>query len=346
MGVMKRGPTVCVVGATGAVGSTLLRVLEQRNFPLGELRAFASPRSVGTKVHFRSEDLVISAVSEEGLRDSDFTFFAAGSEVSRRLAPVVAALGGIAVDKSGAYRADPQVPLIVPEVNALRIAEHHGIISNPNCVVIPLTVVLSPLSQTAGLRHLTVATYQSASGAGWGLVKELRVQTQAAAAGLEPVADYYPHPLLGNVVPGGWPMDGENTEEEVKVVAETRRVLEMPDLPISVSTVRVPVEVGHSLAVWAEFENDLSPDEARELLKSAPSVVVADSPQAQVYPTPRMAAGTDSVYAGRIRRDVTRDHGLSFFITADNLRKGAATNAVQVAEMVATAKIGKREAGP
>lgn len=327
-------PAVALVGATGAAGSTVLRVLEDRAFPLRELRALASPRSEGSAVRFRGNELQVAAVDASRLEGCDIVFFAAGSATSRALAPVVAAQGGVAVDKSSFYRMDPQVPLVVPEVNAESVREHRGIVANPNCVAIPLSVALAPLQRAFGLRRLTVATYQAASGAGRDLVAELEIQEQDDAAGREPSHDFYPHVLHGNVVPGGWRMQGDDTEEEVKVVQEVRRLLELPALPIGITTVRVPVAVGHSMAVWAELETEADPADARRLLGSAPGVRVVDDPATQAYPTPRGVAGTDEVQVGRIRRDPSREHGLALFVAADNLRKGAATNAVQVAELV------------
>jgi aspartate-semialdehyde dehydrogenase len=247
---------------------------------------------------------------------------------------VVAGNHGIAVDKSSAYRMAPEVPLVVPEVNPETINGHHGIVANPNCVSIPLTVVLAPLQRAFGLRQVTVATYQSASGAGRDLIAELAAQERDDAEGREPRAERYPHVLHGNVVPGGWTMEGADNEEELKIVAETRRVLGLPDLRMSVTAVRVPVAVGHSAAVWVELDKPATAEEAREVERAAQGVLVVDDPEAQSYPTPRSAAGTDDVQIGRIRTDPGRDNGLAFFFAADNLRKGAATNAVQVAELL------------
>jgi aspartate-semialdehyde dehydrogenase len=309
-------------------------VLQDRRFPVSRLSAFASARSAGTSISFREEDVVVTEVTEDGLRGAEIVFFAAGAETSRRFAPYVAETGGVAVDKSSAYRMDPLVPLIVPEVNGDLVAGHHGILSNPNCVAIPLTVVLAPLHRRAGLHHLTVATYQAASGGGTNLLQELRTQECADAADRHPAAEVYPHVLHGNVVPGGWRMEGEDTEEERKVISETQRVLNLPELPMSVTTVRVPVPVGHSMAVWAEFNDHLSATDARSILADAPGVVVIDEPRSQLYPTPRNVAGSDDVQVGRIRQDASRENGLCLFVAADNLRKGAATNAVQVAEIL------------
>jgi aspartate-semialdehyde dehydrogenase len=327
-------PVVAVVGATGAAGGTLLRVLEDRVFPIGDFRAFASARSAGALVRFRDHDVPVAVVDDAGLAGADIVFFAAGGDTSRRFAPLVAAGGGVAVDKSSAYRMDPAVPLVVPEVNADTLAGHHGIIANPNCVTIPLTVVLAPLHARFGLRHLTVATYQAASGGGRALAAELAQQERDDAYGRPPRKVVYPHVLHGNVVPGGWPMVGDDTEEETKVIAEVRRVLDLPDLAIGVTTVRVPVAVGHSAAVWVEFEEPVTADEARRLLSKARGVLVVDDPATQQYPTPRAVAGSDEVHVGRIREDRSRQNGLALFLTADNLRKGAATNAVQVAELL------------
>ena len=327
-------PRVAVVGATGAAGSTLLRVLGERGFPMADLRVLASERSAGTVVPTPRGELAVRAVTDAELRGADIVFFAAGAGTSRRHAPGVADAGGVAVDKSSAYRMEPAVPLVVPEVNPEALQRHRGIVANPNCVAIPLAVVLAPLHREFGLRHVTAATYQAASGAGRELVAELAAQQCDDAAGREPRSDVYPHVLHGNVVPGGWAMQGDDTEEEAKVAAETRRVLDLPSLRISVTTVRVPVAVGHSVAVWAELDTDADADRARRILAAAPGVVVEDDPATQRYPTPRSVAGSDAVHVGRVRTDSSREHGLVLFVVADNLRKGAATNAVQVAELL------------
>jgi len=335
---------VAVVGATGAAGSTVLRVLQEREFPAAELLVMASSRSAGSVIHHGGHDLEVLEATPDRVRGLDVVFLAAGAATARQLAPVIAAAGGIAVDKSSAYRMDPAVPLVVPEVNAHTVEAHHGILANPNCVATPLTVVLAPLHRACGLHRLTVATYQSASGAGRRLAEELRAQARADAAGAPPEHHAYPHRLHGNVVPGGWAMDGDDTEEERKVIAETRRVLELPNLPISVTTVRVPVEIGHSMAVWAEFDSAVQPNDARRVLEDAPGVLVLDDPARQVYPTPLQAAGRDEVLVGRIRADLGRPGALSLFVSCDNLRKGAAVNAVQVAELALRVRAGEASA--
>lgn len=340
---MQHPPVVAVVGATGAAGGTLLRILEDRVFPVADFRPLSSARSAGSVLRFRAHELTVRELDEDALRGVDIAFFAAGASVSRSFAPVVVAGGGVVVDKSSAFRMDPDVPLVVPEVNAATLEGHHGIVANPNCVAIPLTVVLAPLHHRGGLRHVTVATYQAASGAGVRLVAELAAQERDDAYGRPPQRTVYPHVLHGNVVPGGWSMvdDGEN-EEEGKVIAETRRVLDLPQLPIAVTTVRVPVTVGHSAAVWIELDQPLSADDARRILGEAAGVLVVDDPATQQYPTPRAVAGCDEVHVGRIRADRSRANGLSLFFSADNLRKGAATNAVQVAELLLAAPVRQR----
>jgi len=327
-------PSVAIVGATGAAGSTLVRVLGERGFPAAGLRLYASARSAGTHVSTHLGDIEVQALTGDALGGTDVVFFAAGAATSRRHAPRVAGAGGVAVDKSSAYRMDPAVPLVVPEVNAGSLTGHHGIVANPNCVAIPLTIVLAPLHHAYGLRQVTVATYQAATGAGKALVEELEAQTRDVAEGKEPAARIYPHVLHGNVVPGGWSMQGDDTEEEVKVIGETRRVLSAPDLRMSVTTVRVPVAIGHSAAVWVELDAPADPDDVRALFAASPGVVVVDDPANQRYPTARGVAGSDDVQVGRIRRDTGRDNGIALFFSADNLRKGAATNAVQVAELL------------
>ena len=327
-------PVVAVVGATGAAGGTVLRVLEERGFRHAELRLLASERSLGRVIPWNGRELTVRAVSADTLAGVDVAFFAAGALTSRRHAPEVAAGGGCAVDKSSAYRLDPGVPLVVPAVNASTLDGHQGIVANPNCVAIPLTMVLAPLQRAFGLRQVTMATYQPASGAGRDLVGELAAQERDDAEGREPVASVYPHVLHGNVVPGGWKMHGADSDEELKIVAETRRVLADDGLRMSVTTVRVPVAVAHSAAVWVELGKAATADEARAVLRDAAGLVVVDEPAEQRYPTPRSVAGTDDVQVGRIRVDPGRENGLALFFAADNLRRGAATNAVEVAELL------------
>ena len=324
---------VAVVGATGMVGQEMLRVLGQRGFPTERVVALASERSKGAAVSMNGSAFEVDLLDEESFRDIDIALFAASSEIAARFGPIAAAAGALVIDNSSAWRMTAGVPLVVPEVNRADIAANAGIIANPNCCTIPLTVVLNPLFQEVGLERVLVSTYQSASGAGKALVDELEQQTRAIASGVEPQANVYPHPLAYNVVPGGWRSepDGYN-EEEVKIVNETRKILHLPELRIAATCVRVPVPIGHGESVFIETTREISAVEARALLERAPGVVVEDDPERKLYPTPYRVAGTDEVYVGRIRKDPSTAHGLAVWIVSDNLRKGAAVNAVQIAE--------------
>jgi aspartate-semialdehyde dehydrogenase len=300
-------PALGVVGGTGAVGSVTLELLEQRGYD--NVRVFASARSAGKQLgRFTVEEATPEALARG---DIDLFLFSVGTGASRELVPHAVSGGAVAIDKSAAYRLEPGVPLVVPEVNAGRALEHTGIVANPNCCAIPLTCVLKPLHDAAGLVRVRVATYQSVSGAGAQAMERLASEAPAD------------HDLRMD-----WSFDGEDFEEESKLRAETQKIMELPDLPIQAMCVRVPVMVGHAEAVWVEFEDDLSPERARELLTAAPSVVVED------FPSPGKAAGRDDVLVGRLRRDPTVGRGLSLFLAGDNLRKGAALNAIQIAELV------------
>jgi aspartate-semialdehyde dehydrogenase len=326
---------LAVVGATGAVGPEVLRVLEQRKFPATEVVAFASARSAGTRVAFAGTELEVRELTADALEGFDLALFSAGAGTSRTFAPEAVARGCVVVDKSSAYRMDPEVPLVVPEVNATAIDSHNGIVANPNCSTIQFVAVLKPLLDAVGLNHVTVATYQAVSGTGTKAMDELEAQTRAVIAG-EPVeATVYPHQIAFNALPHCDVFDDDgNTQEETKLVRESRKILAQPGLPISATCVRIPVLRGHSEAVWIETAEPISPDAARELLARAPGVSVIDDPAANRYPTPLEAAGEDEVFVGRIRRDESRPNGLALWIVADNLRKGAATNGVQIAEVL------------
>jgi aspartate-semialdehyde dehydrogenase len=296
-----------VVGATGAVGSVTLRLLEERGYD--DVRVFASARSAGTKLgRYTVEEATPEALARG---DVDLFLFSVGGAASRELVPHAVRGGAVAIDKSATYRLQPGIPLVVPEVNAERALEHEGIIANPNCCTIPLTCVLKPLHEEAGLARVRVATYQSVSGAGAKAMDRLANEPQAE------------HDLRMD-----WDYDGEEFDEESKIRDESRKVLELPDLPIQATCVRAPVMVGHAEALWVEFENDLAPERACQLLGAAASVRVEE------FPSPGKAAGEDDVLVGRIRRDPTVEHGLALFLSCDNLRKGAALNAIQIAELV------------
>jgi aspartate-semialdehyde dehydrogenase len=314
---MSTQPRIGVVGATGAVGTVTLSILADRGYE--HVRAFASSRSAGARVRFGDGELTIEEATPEtlGAGDVDLFLFSVGTSASRELVPVASAGGAICVDKSSAYRLVDGYPLVVPEVNATRALEalaRDRIVANPNCCTIPLTCVLKPLHDEAGLARVRVSTYQSVSGAG---------AHRMGALAAEAPAD---HDLVMD-----WTWDGDASDEEAKLVAETRKILELPELAISATCVRVPVMVGHSEAVWIEFERPLSPDEAAELLRDTPSVRVLDLPE---FPTPAAAAGEDEILVGRIRRDAAEPSGLALYLSCDNLRKGAALNAIQIAELL------------
>ena len=296
-----------MVGATGAVGTVTLALLRERGYD--HVRAFASARSAGKQL----DDVTVEEATPEALSggDLDVCLFSVGTSASRELVPHAVRGGAIAVDKSSAYRLQDGIPLVVPEVNGDRALEHDGIVANPNCCTIPLTMALKPLHDAAGLARVRMSTYQSMSGAGAHRMEELRA-TPSAEAHLDM----------------DWDFDGEDFDEEVKLRAETRKILELPNLPISVTCVRVPVLVGHTEAVWVETEEHLSPEDARELLADAPGVRFEDIPR------PRDAVGSDDVLVGRVRKDETVDNGLVLFVACDNLRKGAALNAIQIAELL------------
>jgi len=331
---------VAIVGATGLVGRTCLEVLAERRFPIARLGLYASPRSAGRRLRFAGSEHRILDLESADPSGYDLAIFAAGAEVSRRTAPEFAAAGALVVDNSSAFRLAADVPLVVPEVNAAALAAvgprgRGWIVANPNCSTIQLVIVLKPLHDAARLTRVTAATYQSAAGAGQKGLDELERETARALAGARPAARVFPHPLAFEALPQiGAFLDSGATVEEQKMVDETRKILGLPELAISTTCVRVPVKVGHSEAVWVETERLLSPEDARVLLAAAPGVRVVDEPAAARYPLAAAAAGSDLVYVGRIRRDPASPRGLMLWIVADNVRKGAATNAVQIAETV------------
>jgi aspartate-semialdehyde dehydrogenase len=328
---------VAVVGATGAVGATMLRVLEERGFPVTELRPLASARSEGTELEYLGRPRVVQRLTEDAFADIQIALFSAGATRSRDFAPAAVEAGAVVIDNSSAFRMDPAVPLIVPEVNEDALEGHSGIVANPNCVAAPLVVALKPIADAAGLERVVVSSYQSVSGTGAAAVTELREQTAGLLAGDEPEPSVYPHPIAFNVLPhiGDFAEDGY-TGEEQKVADETRKMLGLPELRVSATCVRVPVLFAHSQAVHLETADELTADDARNLLMAAPGVALVDEPGASRYPLPREAAGRDEVLVGRIREDASHPRGLAMWVVSDNLRKGAATNAVQIAESLVT----------
>jgi aspartate-semialdehyde dehydrogenase len=327
-------PRVAVVGATGAVGPVVLEVLAERGFPASEVVAFASARSAGSRIPFAGGELEVRELRDDSFDGFDLALFSAGGSTSKRYAPEAVARGCVVVDKSSAFRMDASVPLVVPEVNPEALDGHRGIVSNPNCSTIQLVAALKPLHDAAGLTHVTVATYQAVSGTGAGAVRELHDQSRALLAGEAAEASVYPHQIAFNVLPQCDAFEGDSTTEETKLVNETHKILGDATIAISSTCVRVPVWRGHSEAVWIETRDPLGAERARALLRDAPGVRVVDDPAAGAYPLPSAAAGTDDVLVGRIRDDASRRNGLSLFVVADNLRKGAATNGVQIAELL------------
>ncbi len=324
---------IAIVGATGAVGEVLLRVLESREFPVGELRPLASERSVGTTIRFRGEQLPIELVRPEAFEGIDLVFFAATGELSRTLAPEVAKRGGIAIDKSGTWRMHADVPLVVPEINGAAVEKHKGILSSPNCTTTPFVMALEPLRRLAPLRRAVVTTFQAVTGAGTPGLEELEGQQRALHEHQPlPKPAKFASQIVNNVVPLCETFrDDAYSTEEVKLLLETRKILDAPDFEVAMTCVRVPVPVGHSMSVLLETERPIAPDDARRALAAFPGVIVMDDPSRNIFPTPADAAGRDEIFVGRIRRDITSDR-LWLWVVGDNLRKGAATNAVQIAE--------------
>jgi aspartate-semialdehyde dehydrogenase len=330
----KREFNVAIVGASGAVGPVLMDVLAERRFPLKQLKLLATARSAGKKMRFAGEDLVVEETTDDALGDVDFAFISANDEASRRWAPTVVENGGVVIDDGGAFRMEPNVPLVVPEVNGDDLAGHKGIVSIPNCTTTPLVMVLNAIQKVNPLQRVVVATYQSVTGTGAQASVELETQTRELLNGASEVAaSEYPHPIAFNVIPqaAGF-LESGYTREEWKIVHESRKILHLPELRISATCVRVPVFTTHSEAVHLELDHEMSAQEARDVFASEPGITVADDPAASLYPMPLTAAGKDDVFVGRIRKDESCPAGIALFLACDNLRKGAATNSVQIAE--------------
>jgi aspartate-semialdehyde dehydrogenase len=334
---------VAVVGATGAVGSIMLRVLEQRRFPADEVVPFASERSVGRKLDFRGGQIEVRGLSEESIKGFDLAIFSAGGATSGEWAPRFAAAGAVVVDNSSRWRMEDDVPLVVSEVNPDDLAAHRGIVANPNCSTMQMVVALRPIQLRAGIERLVITTMQSVSGTGQAAVEELHDQTQAVLEAKDPGVDasVYAHQIAFNVLPhaGTFPEGSDYTDEELKLVNETRKILGDPEIQVSATCTRVPVYVGHSESVNVQTREPLSASECRALLSEAPGLTVLDDPADAIYPLAIEAAGRDDVLVGRIRQDPSHPRALNLFVVADNLRKGAATNAVQVAELLVERKL-------
>ena len=332
--------TVAVVGASGAVGTEMIEILEERKFPVGELRPLVSARSAGTSISFRDHDVLLHELTPQSFAGVDLALFSAGADISRKFAPLAVQAGAIVIDNSAAWRMDPKVPLVVPEVNKDDLARHEGLIANPNCSTIQMVVVLQPLHKVARIKRVVVTTFQSVSGTGKEAMDELLEESRDLLSFKEVSPSIYPHqiafnclPHIDDFLPTGY------TKEEMKMLDETRKIMGDDSIQVTATTVRVPVYVGHSESVNIETQMKLSANEARALLAEAPGVMVYDDPAHKIYPTPIDVAGKDDVYVGRIREDESIPNGLNLWIVADNLRKGAALNAVQIAEaLIATAQ--------
>ncbi|HOK06324.1 MAG TPA: aspartate-semialdehyde dehydrogenase [Syntrophales bacterium] len=328
---------VAVVGATGAVGNEMIRVLEQRDFPVGNLRLLASERSLGKYLEFRGKEIPVEVLGEDSFKGMEIGLFSAGGSVSERFAPIAAREGCVVIDNTSAFRMDPQVPLVVPEVNPQAIAEYRNknIIANPNCSTIQMVVALKPIYDAAGIKRIVVSTYQSVSGTGKKAIDELEQQTRALLSFQDPVVKVYPHQIAFNCLPQiDVFLDNGYTKEEMKMVNETKKIMGDPDIAVTATTVRVPVFYAHSESVNVETKRKITADEVRDLLSKAPGVVVIDDPKNRLYPLAINAAGKDETFVGRIREDESIPNGINLWVVADNLRKGAALNAVQIAEIL------------
>jgi aspartate-semialdehyde dehydrogenase len=329
--------TVAVVGATGAVGNEMIATLEQRKFPVRGLKLLASDRSLGVRLPYKGEDIPVEVLNENSFKGVQIGLFSAGGSISQKFAPIAAESGCVVVDNTSAWRMDPDVPLVVPEVNAHAIADYKkkGIIANPNCSTIQMVVVLKPLHDAAKIKRVVVSTYQAVSGTGKKAIYELETQVRALFNNQEIEKKVYPHQIAFNCLPHiDVFLENGYTKEEMKMVNETKKIMEDAGIAVTATTVRVPVFYGHSESVNIEFERELTPDAARALLKKAPGVKVVDNPKKNEYPLAIHAAGKDDTFVGRIRKDESVKCGLNMWIVSDNIRKGAALNAVQIAEIL------------
>jgi aspartate-semialdehyde dehydrogenase len=332
---VKKEYHIAVVGATGAVGAELLRVLERRNFPVSKLRALASRRSAGKKVQFRNEPIAVEELGEKSFDKIDIAFFSAGGEISRKFVPAARKAGAVVIDNSSVFRMDPEVPLVIPEINGQDVKEHRGLIANPNCTTAVALMAIYPLHRAFGVRRVVAASYQAVSGSGARAIDELKKQVEAAAQDRQSPPQVYPHPIAFNVLPHvDVFLESGYTKEEMKMQNEGRKIMHLPGFRASVTCVRVPVYRAHSVAVSAEFEKSVSVEQAREVLAKAPGLELVDEPLQNRYPMPLNVAGKDNCEVGRVRLDCALENGLAFWVSGDQLLKGAALNAVQIAELL------------
>jgi aspartate-semialdehyde dehydrogenase len=342
---VKKEYHIAVVGATGAVGTELLRVLERRNFPVSNLRALASARSAGKKVQFSNKPITVEKLGENSFDNVDIAFFSAGGETSRKFVPTARKAGAVVIDNSSVFRMDSDVPLVIPEINGQDVKEHRGLIANPNCTTAVALMAIYPLHRAFGVRRVFAASYQAVSGSGARAIDELKKQVEAAALATaspsgggqdrKSSAEVYPHPIAFNVLPHvDVFLESGYTKEEMKMQNEGRKIMHLPEFRASVTCVRVPVYRAHSVAVTAEFEKKVSVEQAREVLAKAPGLELVDEPPKNRYPMPLTVAGKDNCEVGRVRLDCALENGLAFWVSGDQLLKGAALNAVQIAELL------------
>jgi aspartate-semialdehyde dehydrogenase len=326
---------VAILGATGAVGTELLTLLEERNFPLSELKLLSSQRSAGKTLSFKGKNLTVEAVTPESFKNIDIVLASAGGSTSKTFAKAIVEAGAVMIDNSSAFRMDPNVPLIVPEINPEAIKEHQGIIANPNCTTIIMGVGIYPLHQIQPIKRIIVATYQSASGAGARAMEEVKIQSRAILNGETPKAEVLPYPLAFNLFPHNSPMTEFNyCEEEMKMINETHKIFNAPNIQISPTCVRVPVLRAHSEAVNLEFSTPFPVEKAREILATSPGIELVENWETNYFPMPIDATGKDNVLVGRIRQDLSNANGLELWLCGDQIRKGAALNAIQIAELL------------
>ena len=326
---------VAILGATGAVGTELLELLEERNFPIAELKLLASPRSAGNKLMFRGQPLTIEAVTADSFKGIDIVLASAGGSISKQWVKDIVAAGAVMIDNSSAFRMDADVPLVVPEVNPIAAKGHHGVIANPNCTTILMAVAVYPLHQVQPIRRIVAATYQSASGAGALAMEEVKLQSQAILNGEAPQAEILPYPLAFNLFPHNSPiLENNYCEEEMKMVNETRKIFGEPNLRVTATCVRVPVLRAHSEALNLEFDRPFDVSKARDIVASSPGVELVEDWQKNYFPMPIDASGKDAVLVGRIRQDISHENSLDLWLCGDQIRKGAALNAVQIAELL------------
>jgi aspartate-semialdehyde dehydrogenase len=328
---------VAIVGATGAVGAELLRVLDRRSFPVKTLRAVSSARSAGKSISFRGDSVAVEQLTERSFDDVELAFFSAGGEVSRKWVPVARDSGAVVIDNSSVFRMEPDVPLVIPEINGADVKQHRGVIANPNCTTAVALMAIYPLHRVFEVRRVFAASYQAVSGSGARAIAELKAQIEAAVqpSWRPPPATVYPHPIAFNVLPHvDVFLESGYTKEEMKMQNEGRKIMHLPTFRATVTCVRVPVYRAHSVAVSAEFERKVSVEEAREVLAKAPGLELVDEPLKNRYPMPLSVAGKDNCEVGRVRLDCALENGLSFWVCGDQLLKGAALNAVQIAELL------------